>query len=44
MVNSPKSEFDGLYGDKAKTAVINALEKEGRGKGTIQDRLKIGLQ
>ena len=40
MVNSPKSGFDGLYGDEAKTAVINALEKKGKGKGTIQDRLK----
>ena len=40
MVNSPKSGFNGLYGDEAKTAVINALEKVGKGRGTIQDRLK----
>ena len=35
MVNSPKSGFNGLYGDEAKTAVINALEKVGKGRGEL---------
>ena len=40
MVNSGRPGFDGLYGDDAKAAVIDALEKEGMGTGTIQYRLK----
>ena len=40
MVNSGQPGFDGLYGDDAKAAVINALEGEGMGTGTVQYRLK----
>ena len=40
MVNSKRPDFDGLYGDDAKAAVIAALEKEGMGAGTVQYRLK----
>ena len=40
MVNSGREGFDGLFGDEAKQAVIQTLEKEKRGKGTVQYRLK----
>ena len=40
MINSGRDGFDGLYGDEAKSAVIEALEGEGMGAGTIQYRLK----
>ena len=40
MVNSSRSEFDGLFGEAAKSAVIAALEAEGSGHGTIQYRLR----
>ncbi len=40
MVNSGREGFDGLFGDEAKQAVIQTLEKENRGKGTVQYRLK----
>ena len=40
MINSEKSEFDGLYGDDAKSAVIDSLEQIKMGQGTVQYRLK----
>ena len=40
MVNSPKEGFDGLYGEDAKRAVIDAIEKENCGKGTIQWKIR----
>ena len=40
MINSTRAEFDGLFGDEAKAAVISALEAEGTGQGTVQYRLK----
>jgi len=40
MINSGQLGFDGLYGDDAKSAVIQALENKGMGAGTIQYRLK----
>ena len=40
MRNSSRDGFDGLFGNEAKTEVINLLEKEGSGYGTVQYRLK----
>ena len=40
MVKSGRDGFDGLFGDDAKHAVIQTLENEGNGKGTVQYRLK----
>lgn len=40
MVNSAMDDFDGLSGDHAKTAVIQELEKNGAGHGSVQYRLK----
>jgi len=40
MVNSTNSEFDGLFGNEAKSAVIAALEAQKKGRGTVQYRLK----
>ena len=40
MANSSREGFDGLFGDEAKAAVINTLEIEGAGHGTVQYRLK----
>jgi len=40
MVNSSRPDFDGLFGNEAKAAVISVLEAEGSGHGTIQYRLK----
>lgn len=40
MTNSSREEFDGLFGDDAKAAVIAILELEGSGQGTVQYRLK----
>jgi len=40
MINSTESEFDGKFGEDAKTAVINSLEKLGKGKGMIQWKLR----
>ncbi len=40
MINSGRPGFNGLYGDEAKSAVVKALEDEGMGVGTVQDRLK----
>ncbi len=40
MTNSSREGFDGLFGDDAKAAVINILESEGAGHGTVQYRLK----
>ncbi|MDP6856604.1 MAG: leucine--tRNA ligase [Candidatus Thalassarchaeaceae archaeon] len=40
MINSGQPGFDGLFGDEAKSAVIQALENKGMGSGTIQYRLK----
>ena len=40
MVNSARPEFDGLSGDDAKSAVIDALESENTGLGTTQYRLR----
>ena len=36
MTNSSRKEFDGLFGEDAKDAVIKALESENSGHGTIQ--------
>ena len=40
MTNSSRKEFDGLFGEDAKNAVIKALESENSGHGTVQYRLK----
>ena len=40
MINSGMDGFDGLYGDEAKQAVIQLLEQQQMGQGTIQYRLK----
>ena len=40
MTGSARDGFDGLYGDDAKQAVIQALEAENSGKGSTQFRLK----
>jgi len=40
MVNSPIEGFDGLYGDEAKSAVVQALEKEGTGNQTINWKIR----
>jgi len=40
MVNSPIEGFNGLYGDEAKSAVIEALEKEGNGNKTINWKIR----
>ena len=40
MINSPVEGFDGLSGDDAKNAVINALEVKKHGYGTVEYRLK----
>ena len=40
MVNSGLDGFDGLYGDEAKNAVCDALEKKGIGKGTINWKIR----
>ena len=40
MVNSPIEGFDGLYGDDAKSAICAALEKIGKGKGTINWKIR----
>ena len=40
MVNSGLDEFDGLYGDNAKTAVCQALEQQGKGNGTVNWKIR----
>jgi leucyl-tRNA synthetase len=40
MVNSGREGFDGTYGKAAKHAIIDALENEDNGKGTIQWKLR----
>ena len=40
MVNSPIEGFDGLYGDDAKRAVCQALEKIDKGQGTINWKIR----
>jgi leucyl-tRNA synthetase len=40
MVNSPIEGYDGLYGEDAKAAVINALEKDGKGNKTINWKIR----
>jgi len=40
MVNSSKDGFDGLSGEDAMNAVIDALEDSGTGHGTVEYRLK----
>ena len=40
MVNSPMSGFDGLYGEEAKAAVIGELEKQGKGEGVINWKIR----
>ena len=40
MVNSPIDGFDGLYGEEAKSAVIEKLEKEGKGNKTINWKIR----
>ena len=40
MVNSPSEGFDGLYGDEAKGAVINALEAKGLGTRTLNWKIR----
>ena len=40
MINSSVNGFDGLAGQEAKDAVINALEKTKSGYGTVEYRLK----
>ena len=40
MVNSGLEGFDGLYGDAAKTAVCEYLEKNGKGVGTINWKIR----
>ncbi len=40
MVNSGRDGFDGLHGDDAKRAIIDALESEDKGKGTVQWKLR----
>ena len=40
MVNSGLDGFDGLYGHEAKSAVCDALEKKGLGKGTINWKIR----
>ena len=40
MINSTESGFDGNYGEEAKSVVIKALEKLGKGKGMIQWKLR----
>ena len=39
MVNCP-SEFEGLYGDEAKSAVINSLEENNKGTKTINWKIR----
>ena len=40
MVNSGIEGFDGLYGDEAKAAVCDALEKKGLGNGTTNWKIR----
>ena len=40
MVNSGIDGFDGLYGDEAKAAVCDALEKRGLGNGTTNWKIR----
>jgi leucyl-tRNA synthetase len=40
MVNSGQPRFDGLYGEEAKSAIIEELKSKGMGGGTTQYRLK----
>jgi len=40
MVNSGLEGFDGLYGDEAKTAVCQALERQGKGNGTVNWKIR----
>ena len=40
MVNSPIAGFDGLYGDEAKSAVVNALEAKNSGRQTINWKIR----
>lgn len=40
MVNSQREGFDGLAGDDAKRAVIDALEADGNGGSTIQFKIR----
>ena len=40
MTNSSKDGFDGLSGEDAKNAVIDALESSGSGHGKVEYRLK----
>jgi leucyl-tRNA synthetase len=40
MVNSPIEGFNGLYGDDAKSAVVQALEREGHGNQTINWKIR----
>jgi leucyl-tRNA synthetase len=40
MINSPRTGFDGLFGEDAKRAVIDAIEKENCGKGSIQWKIR----
>ena len=40
MKNSSRDGFDELYGNEAKSRVIETLESEGSGYGTVQYRLK----
>ncbi|MEK9731454.1 MAG: leucine--tRNA ligase [Candidatus Poseidoniales archaeon] len=40
MVNSPLDGFDGLYGQEAKQAVIQALEQQERGHRTINWKIR----
>ena len=40
MVNSPMDGFDGLYGQAAKDAVCQALEKRSRGHQTINWKIR----
>ncbi len=40
MVNSELDGFDGLYGEEARSAVCAALEKVGKGNGTINWKIR----
>ena len=40
MVNSPIEGFDGLHGDKAKEAICTALEQAGRGRQTVNWKIR----
>lgn len=40
MINSPLDGFDGLFGDDAKQAVIQALERQGKGHKTINWKIR----